>query len=179
MRKNGFLTFIFACIPGAGQMYYGYMQRGLSLAVAFCLCCALSTILAPLLILAPVVWMYSFFDTYDLIRHLVAENPKPDTLMFLGEWESIKRELPNHKLVVGWSLIFLGAWSLYDNFVQPLLYDFFYRIGMENVYYLIHRLPTAVVAIVLIVVGLWLLGLRKPSHQEDLPPYPHDDEADL
>ena len=29
MKKNGFLTFIFACIPGAGQMYYGYMQRGL------------------------------------------------------------------------------------------------------------------------------------------------------
>ena len=31
MKKNGFLTFIFACIPGAGQMYYGYMQRGLSI----------------------------------------------------------------------------------------------------------------------------------------------------
>ena len=33
MKKNGFLTFIFACIPGAGQMYYGYMQRGLSIAM--------------------------------------------------------------------------------------------------------------------------------------------------
>ena len=33
MKKNGFLTFIFACIPGAGQMYYGYMQRGLSIAI--------------------------------------------------------------------------------------------------------------------------------------------------
>lgn len=35
MKKNGFLTFIFACIPGAGQMYYGYMQRGLSLITMF------------------------------------------------------------------------------------------------------------------------------------------------
>ena len=33
MKKNGLLTFIFACIPGAGQMYYGYMQRGLSIAM--------------------------------------------------------------------------------------------------------------------------------------------------
>ena len=30
MKKNALLTFIFACVPGAGQMYYGYMQRGLS-----------------------------------------------------------------------------------------------------------------------------------------------------
>ena len=29
MKKNAFLTFIFACIPGAGQMYYGYMKRNM------------------------------------------------------------------------------------------------------------------------------------------------------
>ena len=37
MKKNAFLTFIFACIPGAGQMYYGYMKRGLSMITFFCL----------------------------------------------------------------------------------------------------------------------------------------------
>ena len=31
MLKNGFLTFCCAFIPGAGQMYQGYMKRGLSL----------------------------------------------------------------------------------------------------------------------------------------------------
>ena len=41
MKKNGFLTFIFACIPGAGQMYYGYMQRGLSIAMILILCVCL------------------------------------------------------------------------------------------------------------------------------------------
>ena len=30
MKKNGILTLLFACIPGAGQMYQGYMKRGLS-----------------------------------------------------------------------------------------------------------------------------------------------------
>ena len=35
MKKNGFLTFCFAFIPGAGQMYQGYMKRGLSM-VAVC-----------------------------------------------------------------------------------------------------------------------------------------------
>lgn len=69
MKKNGFLTFIFACIPGAGQMYYGYMQRGLSIAMILILCVMAATVVEPLLFLCLVIWMYSFFDTYDLIRH--------------------------------------------------------------------------------------------------------------
>ena len=28
MKKNGILTLLFACIPGAGQMYQGYMKQG-------------------------------------------------------------------------------------------------------------------------------------------------------
>ena len=27
MKKNGILTFLFAFVPGAGQMYQGYMKR--------------------------------------------------------------------------------------------------------------------------------------------------------
>ena len=48
MKKNGFLTFIFACIPGAGQMYYGYMQRGLSIAMMLMLCVMAATVIQPL-----------------------------------------------------------------------------------------------------------------------------------
>ena len=48
MKKNAFLTFIFACIPGAGQMYYGYMKRGTSLLVYFCLFIMLGAIISPL-----------------------------------------------------------------------------------------------------------------------------------
>ena len=36
MMKNGILTFLFAFCPGAGQMYQGYMKRGLSLITMFC-----------------------------------------------------------------------------------------------------------------------------------------------
>jgi TM2 domain-containing membrane protein YozV len=34
-KKNSFLTFIFSLIPGAGQMYLGFMKRGLSLMSCF------------------------------------------------------------------------------------------------------------------------------------------------
>ena len=80
MKKNAFLTFIFACIPGAGQMYYGYMKRGTSLLVYFCLFIMLGAIISPLVVGVAVVYMFSFFDTYDLIRYLVAGDPKPGWL---------------------------------------------------------------------------------------------------
>ena len=36
MRKSRILTFLFGLWPGAGQMYLGYMKRGISL---FCFRC--------------------------------------------------------------------------------------------------------------------------------------------
>ena len=114
MKKNGFLTFIFACIPGAGQMYYGYMQRGLSIAMILILCVMAATVVEPLLFLCLVIWMYSFFDTYDLIRHMAAGEPKEDSLLVLGNYEEVKKLLPQHNRLIGWGLVGIGVWALYD-----------------------------------------------------------------
>lgn len=121
MKKNPILTFLFACIPGAGQMYYGYMQRGLSMISLFCLCFILGMLASPLVVTCGIVWMYSFFDTYDLIRYLVAGDPKQDGLLIIGDWNDIKRLVPQHNKLLGWGLIVLGVWALYDSFVNPIL----------------------------------------------------------
>ena len=123
MKKNALLTFIFACIPGAGQMYYGYMQRGLSLITLFCASFMLGALAGPLVVTMFIVWMFSFFDTYDLIRHLAAGDPKPDSLLLLGDWEDLKRMVPKHNRLLGWGLIALGIWALYDMLLEPLLYN--------------------------------------------------------
>ena len=176
MKKNALLTFIFACIPGAGQMYYGYMQRGLSLITLFCGCFILGALASPLLVTTFIVWMYSFFDTYDLIRHLAAGDPKPDGLMLLGDWSDLKRLIPKHNRLLGWALIALGVWSLYSILIEPILYDLLALLNIENAYYYISSIPTLIIAVLLIAGGIWLLGLH-PKRQEDndLPPYPHDD----
>ena len=67
MKKNALLTFIFACIPGAGQMYYGYMRRGLSLVTLFCVASGIGVIIPPILLATPIIWMYAFFDTFPVI----------------------------------------------------------------------------------------------------------------
>ena len=34
-RKHGLLLFIASCIPGCGEMYQGYMKRGISILTVF------------------------------------------------------------------------------------------------------------------------------------------------
>ena len=82
MLKNGFLTFCCAFIPGAGQMYQGYMKRGLSLILTACLIGMVGSLLNPVLLLLVVLWMYSFFDTFNLRAQIIADTaPEDDYLV--------------------------------------------------------------------------------------------------
>lgn len=177
MKKNAFLTFIFACIPGAGQMYYGYMKRGTSLLVYFCLFIMLGTIISPLVVGVAVVYMFSFFDTYDLIRHMAAGEPKEDSLLVPGNYEEIKKLLPQHNRLIGWGLVGFGVWALYDTFISTWLYTLLCSlVGNGYAYDIITGIPNVVIAALLIFAGLRLLGLHpeKKNRDDELPPYPHE-----
>lgn len=179
MKKNAFLTFVFACIPGAGQMYYGYMHRGLSMITAFCVLTAVGAIIPPLLLAAPIIWMYSFFDTYDIIRYLVSGDPKPDDYIWgdridLGRFKGLT---PRGHKVVGWALVACGVWVLFENWVAPLLHDLFINLGVEYLYYnLVGQIPTIVVAGLLIYFGIRLLGRGGANNSANaMPPYPGEE----
>ena len=61
-QKNKILMFLFSLIPGAGQMYMGFMKQGLSLMTIFATLCAVGIWLdiKPLLFFAPIILLYSF-----------------------------------------------------------------------------------------------------------------------
>ena len=180
MKKNALLTFIFACIPGAGQMYYGYMKRGLSLITFFCLFIMAGTLVDALVVGSLIVWMYSFFDTYDLIRHLAAGDPKEDALLLPGNWDDIRSMLPQHNKLLGWGLIAFGIWALYDILISDWLRTALaHWFGYGYAYDMVSGIPNIVVGIVLVVAGIKLLGLhpaQKPANPDDdtLPPYPNE-----
>lgn len=177
MKKNGFLTFIFACIPGAGQMYYGYMQRGLSIAMMLMLCVMAATVIEPLLFLCLVIWMYSFFDTYDLIRHMAAGEPKEDSLLVLGNYEEIKKLIPQHNRLIGWGLIGFGVWALYDLLIGNWVYKILTNVlGYGHAWDIINGIPNLVVGGLLVFAGFKLLNMHpaKKNSDDELPPYPHE-----
>lgn len=112
MKKNGILTFLFAFVPGAGQMYQGYMKRGLSLITLFFLCIMAGMLLLEQLVLtALIVWMYSFFDTFNLRAQFIAGTAPADDYLVHFNTKDARLTLffrDSHKLV-GWALIALGC----------------------------------------------------------------------
>ena len=182
MKKNGILTFLFAFVPGAGQMYQGYMKRGLSLITLFFLCImAGMLLLEPLVLTALIVWMYSFFDTYDLIRYLVAGDPKPDEFLLPPDWQkqfggAKAKMTPKMNKIIGWCLLLTGAYVMYDSVIWPIVESIFVQLGIHwsMIYAINDVIPSIVVAVLLIAFGGRLLGFGKHAHHsdtDDLPPY--------
>lgn len=164
MKKNGILTLLFACIPGAGQMYQGYMKRGLSLITLFFLCIMAGMLLEPLVLTALIVWMYSFFDTFNLRAQFIAGTAPADDYLVHFNTKDTRLTLffrDSHKLV-GWGLIALGAMVAYQNIIMRVLGDVMWRWGQNNpvfraFYLMLDELPQIVTCVALIVCGLWLV----------------------
>ena len=105
MKKNGILTFLFAFVPGAGQMYQGYMKRGLSLITMLCLfiMAGAMTGLDPLIVGCLIVYMYSFFDTFNLRAQIMADNAPEDDYLVHINWQDKRMQqfmMDSHKLLV-------------------------------------------------------------------------------
>lgn len=182
MKKNGILTFLFAFVPGAGQMYQGYMKRGLSLITLFFLCIMAGMLLEQLVLTALIVWMYSFFDTFNLRAQFIAGTAPADDYLVHFNTKDARLTLffrDSHKLV-GWALIALGAMVAYQNIIMRVLGDVMWRWGQNNpffraVYLMLDELPEVVVCVALIVCGLWLVRgpkgkkvhRREPEETED------------
>ena len=180
MKKNGILTFLFAFVPGAGQMYQGYMKRGLSLITMFCLCVMAGMLLEPLIMTALIVWMYSFFDTFNLRAQFIAGTAPADDYLVHFNTKDARLTLffrDSHKLL-GWALIALGAMVAYQNIIMRVLGDVMWRWGQNNpffraIYLMLDELPQIVACVALVVCGLWLVrGPKGKKVHRDTP----DDE---
>lgn len=180
MLKNGLLTLLFAFIPGAGQMYQGYMKRGLSLMLMCCVIGVLAMLFAPIALFLLLVFMYSFFDTLNLRAQIALGNaPADDYLVHLDPKDKrlARLLLDSHKLV-GWLLIAFGALIAYQNLIMNTLGDLVYRWGHSSpvfraLYLVMASLPDVVVCVVLIVCGVWLVKgphpAKKPDASKDVP----------
>ena len=185
MKKNGILTLLFACIPGAGQMYQGYMKRGLSLITMFCLFIIVgsATGLDALVVGCIVVYMYSFFDTFNLRAQIIAENAPADDYLVHINWKDKRMQqfmMDSHKLL-GWGLIALGGLVAYENIIMQVFGDVMWRWGQNNpvfraIYLMLDELPQIVTCVALIVCGLWLVRGPKGKKNRKKPEPPQDED---
>ena len=170
-KKSSFLTFCCALVPGAGQMYLGMMKRGVSLMILFALFTAVSGFfnMGILNVFLPVIWFYSFFDTFNIRAMNEEERAQhPDRFLFdtqdlmEKDWKGVMKK--RHTLWGG-IFIFIGVYMLFQNFVLPAA-EYFYEIS-PFIYRLIHELPTLVVAILIVLLGFYLILGSGKKHVVD------------
>lgn len=166
-KKSGFLTFCFSLVPGAGEMYMGFMKQGVSIMAAFWLLIFLAAFLniGPVLFILPILWCYSFFNVHN-IRGMSDEEfyALEDDYAF-----HIDKFLPiginqKHNTVFAAALIILGVmvlWNNMMNYLEWLIPGPLYWVVTEGI-------PQVFVGMALIIVGLYLIrGKKRELDEED------------
>ena len=176
MIKNGFLTLCFSFVPGAGQMYQGYMKRGLAHITAFVLLIALGAVLfSPITVFAAVVYMYSFFDSLNLRAQLKLGNCPPDEYpVDLSQMQGYAQLMVRRHNLVGWILVLLGVWGLYRNFIYPWVWNLADIFGYDNpvisaIRSILNDLPTLAVSLVFVAVGVRMIRGWDRKKERQLP----------
>lgn len=166
-KKNRFLSFCFSFLPGAAEMYMGFMKAGISLMLVFFLLIALSgwiqqTIIA---LFDVVVWFYGFFHA----NHLASLNDedfaqvKDEYLFGMDSFLSTKGYVEKHQKWVAYGLIFIGGcflWNTLTNLLRNILpeqYDFIPRMMWRIGSYA----PSIVIGAGIIYLGVRLLNGKK------------------
>lgn len=184
MKRNAFLTFCFSLIPGAGQMYQGYMKRGLSLILLFVLPFMVGAVIMPALMsLSAVVYMYSFFDSMNIHSRLKLSGTEvyekiedDDYLVHLDALLSsdLKKLSRGKHHLLGWGFIAVGVLALYQTFLLPMLESLLELLPEPmswDLIRMIRSLPSGAVAVALVLLGIWLIRGPKHHDEEDYPSY--------
>lgn len=174
-RKSRFWTFICSLIPGAGEMYLGFLKEGVSIMVLGCVLLACDSWLGlyPLSYGLPILWFYSFFDTHN--RAGLSDEEfyalEDDYLfhfdqVFSSGWLEGKK-----RTVAAWVMIFLGLsifWRPAVRWLISMTDLWFSHVFAENLSGFLYQIPRFIVAGALIIGGILLIQGKKKELNEDV-----------
>ena len=170
-KKGKFLTFMFSFIPGAAEMYMGFMKQGISLMALFVvnivgLAYGLEEFFIPAMILT---WFYSFFHARNLAALPEEEfNSLEDVFI----WENLvtdgglKISSPTIRKWAAGILILLGVVILWKNFSYVILNIIPDRYW-DALYPIIERIPEIAIAFLIIFIGFKLIAGKKEELHGD------------
>lgn len=171
-KKNRFWAFVFSLIPGAGEMYMGFMKQGVSLMSMFLACIIISAWMRAdvLILVGIVIWCYSFFHVHNL-RFLPEEQFQAveDKILVPFNSEDLKVDfhISNKKIrtVGACFLIILGA-SMLWNYLMDIVSYYLPEAFWDMYYNVCYDLPEVVVAVLIIWLGIRLIKGKKKELDE-------------
>ncbi len=163
-KKNRFLTFCFSCIPGAGEMYLGFMRKGVSTMLLFVLTISVAILInqGVLATICIVEWFYSFFYTNNLASLNDEEfaQMKDGYLFGMDALPGAKEFVRKNNKWVAYILIFVGICFLCNSLTSLLSWllpdqlDFIWK-GLNS---FSNYLPSILLSFGIIILGIKLLG---------------------
>ena len=166
-KKSRFFTFIFSFLPGAAEMYMGFMKNGFSLMLFFLLPFALIVIYGGLDFLMPicaVMWFYGFFHARN---YAGLDDQSFDAMTDKYVWEEFsdldfsKVSAKTAKKWIAAALIVIGAALIWDYF-SGILYRLIPEGYWDDIYPALSNIPQVVISILMVIVGIrMIIGKKK------------------
>ncbi|MDE6713693.1 MAG: hypothetical protein K2K20_08150 [Lachnospiraceae bacterium] len=171
-KKNKFFTFIFSLLPGAGEMYMGFMKMGISLMSCFFLTLMLADIgmFDFMVVIAAIVWFYSFFHVHNLAGlpdEMFLEVKDEYLLPFAGKEDEKMTITGRYRKVVAVILIFIGVSGLSKSFFYVVARYFPQAVRMILNDFLFYDLPRVVISIAVIVLGIYMIRGKKKQLEDE------------
>lgn len=169
--KKKLLVFLCALWPGGGYMFHGMMKKGALIMALFTALLGLTMTIGWkfLAFLLPVIWCYCFFDTFHVaklpeeIRDMEDQDCFEKVVAFCKD-DPLKR-FEGRKTFIGVLILLAALYTIIYGVLLP-----FFRWG-EQFYWVqvtLTVIPTAVVAVLLFMVGKHILEkeqLRKEAQE--------------
>lgn len=168
--KNKVLTTALAIFPGAGHLYLGLQKRGLQLMGGFLLAIYIMDTmrLSLFLFLLPLYWFFAFFDALQQVsryeRQVLRDEPILPMFVPYQRW-------------LGAALLVFGLYFLVDRVLIGMISDYWWPGIWRHYQAYKYMFPTAVIAFVMIVLGMKLAFGSKSILAVAKPPKPTDVEA--
>ena len=159
-KGNGFIRFVFSLLPGAGEMYMGFMKMGVSLMGTFFAIIMLASILqlGPVVLIGVIVWFYGFFHVHNL-----ASLPddkfaavSDDYLINGGQNGNGREFVQKYKKVIAILLIVCGAVILWNGFTE-LMTDYLPQYVSDIMNEAGKLIPRTAAGVAVIVLGILMI----------------------
>ncbi len=170
-KKSGLFRFLFSLIPGAGEMYMGFMKQGITLMalfwgiIFFGGCLNIPLVMFPL----PVIWAYSFFHVHNLAGMSDEEfYAQEDSLLF--DWNVFGQIEPEKgRKILAWVLIFLGV-SVLWNFMKNMVFEALEMLHIPTYFWeqITRSVPQVIFAFLMIYLGVLLIRGKKKALEQKL-----------
>ena len=164
-KKNSFWRLCFSFLPGAGEMYMGFMKMGISTMSIFMFIFFVAVTLefGALMIICLVIWFYSFFHVHNLASLPDEEfySIEDEYIFHFTDPSAVGKDFyKNNRRIFAYFLIFLGVITVWQG-ILSMLYRYLPNVIYDFIWSFTHDIPKLAAGIAILLLGISMIRGKK------------------